>query len=107
MRWGQGRAAIDGMLSRGELERVPPSREHADLLLTQAHQHLKSAEAVMAIDPTGAYQLLYDAARKALGSLLENQGPRATSRGGHIERSPVVKPDAGDQAERDRAGARS
>jgi hypothetical protein len=33
MRWEQGRAAIDGMLSRGELERVPPSREHADLLL--------------------------------------------------------------------------
>jgi hypothetical protein len=84
MRWEQGHAAIDGMLSRGELERVPPSREHADLLLSQAHQHLKSAEAVVAIDPTGAYQLLYDAARKALGSVLENQGLRATSRGGHI-----------------------
>jgi hypothetical protein len=38
----------------------------------------------VAIDPTGAYQLLYDAARKALGSVLENQGLRATSRGGHI-----------------------
>jgi hypothetical protein len=49
MRWEQGHAAIDGMLSRGELERVPPSREHADLLLSQAHQHLKSAEAVVAI----------------------------------------------------------
>src|SRR5205814_10054823 len=72
------------MLSRGELERVPPGRDHADLLLPHAHQHLKSAEAVIAIDPTGAYQLLYDAARKALGSVLENQGLRATSRGGHI-----------------------
>lgn len=84
MRWQQGRPAIDGMLSRGELERVPPSRERADLLLTQAHQHVKSAEAVMAVDPTGAYQLLYDAARKALCGVLENQGLRATSRGGHI-----------------------
>jgi len=84
VRWEQGRAAVDGMLSRGELERVPPGRDHADLLLTHAHQHLKSAEAVIDIDPTGAYQLLYDAARKALGSVLENQGLRATSRGGHI-----------------------
>jgi hypothetical protein len=84
MRWEQGRAAVDGMLSRGELQRVPASREHADLLLSQARQHLKSAEAVMAIDPTGAYQLLYAAARKALGTILENQGLRAASRGGHI-----------------------
>jgi hypothetical protein len=72
------------MLSRGELERVPPSRERAELLLGQAHQHLRSAEAVMAADPTGAYQLLYDAARKALCGVLENQGLRVTSRGGHI-----------------------
>jgi len=28
--------------------------------------------------------LLYDAARKALNAVLENQGLRATSRGGHI-----------------------
>ena len=84
MRWEQGRAAVDGMLSRGELERVPPSRDHADLLLGQAHQHVKSAAALTAIDPTGAYQLLYDAARKALGAVLENQGLRATSRGGHL-----------------------
>src|SRR4051812_13557417 len=84
MRWEQGRDAIDGMLSRGELERVPPSRDHADVLLVQAHQHVKSAAALTTIDPTGAYQLLYDAARKALGAVLENQGLRATSRGGHL-----------------------
>jgi hypothetical protein len=84
VKWEQGRATIDGMLARGELERVPPSRDHADLLLVQAHQHIKSAEAVLAIDPTGAYQLLYDAARKALCAALENQGLRAASRGGHI-----------------------
>ncbi len=84
MRWQQGREAIDGMLARGELERVPASREHADLLLAQARQHLRSAQAIAAGDPAGAYQLLYDAARKSLASLLENQGLRATSRGGHI-----------------------
>ena len=74
MRWEQGRAAVDGMVARGELERVPASREHADALLEQARQHLGSAAAIAGTDPVGAYQLLYDGARKALvergGSLL-------------------------------------
>jgi hypothetical protein len=84
MRWQQGREALDGMVARGELERVPPSRDHADLLLTQARRHLASAGAIADTDPAGAYQLLYDAARKALAAVLENQGVRATSRGGHL-----------------------
>jgi HEPN domain-containing protein len=84
MRWQQGRSAIDGMIARGELERVPASRTHADMLLTQANQHLTSAHAIVTFDAAGAYQMLYDAARKALNAVLENQGLRATSRGGHI-----------------------
>jgi hypothetical protein len=84
MRWQQGRDTIEGMIARGELERVSASREHADLLLDQADQHVGSAQAIASSDPTGAYQLLYDAARKALAAVLENQGLRATSRGGHI-----------------------
>ncbi|GAA2877720.1 hypothetical protein Acy02nite_62080 [Actinoplanes cyaneus] len=84
MRWQQGREFVDGMVARGELERVPASREHADLLLAQARRHLASAEAIAFGDPAGGYQLLYDAARKALAAVLGNQGLRATSRGGHI-----------------------
>jgi hypothetical protein len=84
VRWQQGRGTLDGMLNRGELERVPASREHADLLLAQAHRHVTSAQAIATSDSAGAYQLLYDAARKALAAVLENQGLRATSRGGHI-----------------------
>ncbi len=84
MRWQQGRETLEGMVDRGELERVPASRDHADLLLSQACQHLASANAIAGSDPAGAYQLLYDAARKALAAVLENQGLRATSRGGHI-----------------------
>lgn len=84
MRWQQGRNVIDGMLERREVERVPPSREHADRLLAQAHAHLGSAELVAKTDAVGAYQMLYDAARKALCAILENEGLRATSRGGHI-----------------------
>ena len=33
---------------------------------------------------SGAYQLAYDALRKSAASLLEAQGLRATSKGGHI-----------------------
>jgi len=84
MRWQQGRDSLDEMIRRGELERVPASRDHADVLLGQARQHLNSARAIAAVDPVGGYQLLYDAARKALAAVLENQGLRATSRGGHI-----------------------
>ncbi len=84
MRWEQGRAAVDAMITRREIERVPPSRTHADLLMRQAHQHLQAAQTIMSIDPTGAYQLIYDAARKALNAVLENQGLRATRSGGHI-----------------------
>jgi hypothetical protein len=35
-------------------------------------------------DPDGAYTMLYDAARKSLAALLQAQGLRATSRGGHV-----------------------
>ena len=84
MRWNQGRERLDGMLERGELQRVTPSRSHADLLLSQATGHASSAGAIADADPTGAYQLAYDASRKALVAVLENQGLRPTSRGGHI-----------------------
>jgi hypothetical protein len=40
MRWQQGRAVLDGVMARGELERVPAIRDHADVLLGQARQHL-------------------------------------------------------------------
>lgn len=84
MSWEQGRATLETMITRGRIERVPPSRSHADVLLVQARQHLEAAQAIVHIDPTGAYQLLYDGARKALNAVLENQGLRATSRGGHV-----------------------
>jgi HEPN domain len=84
VKWQQGRETVTAMLRDGQLERVPPSREHADALLDQAQRHLKTAELAADDDPVGSYQLTYDAARKALAAILENQGLRATSRGGHI-----------------------
>ena len=54
MKWQQGRPRIDGMISRGELERVQPSRERADLLLSQAAQHVASSDIVKHTDAAGA-----------------------------------------------------
>jgi hypothetical protein len=84
MRWEQGREAIDRMLADGELQRVPASREQADRLVAQARVHVASALTVCDADPPGGYALAYDGARKALTAILENQGLRPTSRGGHL-----------------------
>jgi len=84
MRWEQGRPRIERMLTDGELQRIPPRRPHADRLLGQARAHLASAAAIYTDDPQGGYALAYDAARKALMAVLENQGLRPTSRGGHL-----------------------
>lgn len=84
MRWDQGRATIEQMLADADLQRVPASRELADRLLAQARSHASSAAKVCDEDPEGGYALAYDAARKALAAILENQGLRVTSKGGHI-----------------------
>ncbi|MBS2963319.1 hypothetical protein KGA66_09700 [Actinocrinis puniceicyclus] len=91
MKWGQGRADIERMISAGELQRVPASREFADGLLDQARAHLGSGERIKDEDAHGAYVLVYDAARKALAAVLENQGLRATSRGGHVALGQAVR----------------
>lgn len=84
MRWNQGRAEIDKLIADGELQRVPPNREHADQLFAQARKDLASAEVLREANPKRAYESLYDAARMALTAVLENEGLRPTSRGGHI-----------------------
>jgi hypothetical protein len=84
MRWNQGRATADRLIVDGELQRVPPSREHADQLLAQARRDLASAELLRDSNPKRAYESLYDAARMALTAVLESQGLRPTRSGGHL-----------------------
>jgi hypothetical protein len=91
MRWDQGREAIDRMLAAGELQRVPASREQADRLLSQARIHVASALQVCDADPPGGYALAYDGARKALTAILENEGLRPTTRGGHLAVAEAVR----------------
>ena len=84
MRWNQGCAEIDRLITAGELQRAPPNREHADQLLAQARKDLASAEVLRDDNPKRAYESMYDAARMALTAVLENEGLRPTSHGGHI-----------------------
>jgi hypothetical protein len=73
MRWNQGRATVDKLIADGELQRVPPSREHADQLLAQARKDMASAELLRDSNPKRAYESLYDGARMALVAVLENR----------------------------------
>ena len=91
MRWDQGRAVIDRMLADQQLQRVPASRDHADRMIVQARAHLVSAAGISGTDPPGGYALVYDAARKALTAVLENQGLRPTTRGGHLAAYDAVR----------------
>lgn len=82
-RWEQGRTTIDALLADRRLERVAPSRELADALVAQAQRHLETAAGNVETDPTGSFQLAYDAARKALAAVLANQGLRSRGEGAH------------------------
>lgn len=78
MPWKRGRESVERLLEDGEMERVVPSEDLADRLMDDAAAHLESAHSIQDLDPTGAYQLAYDAARKACSALLAVQGLRAT-----------------------------
>jgi hypothetical protein len=81
--WPTGIETIRQLLAAGNLQKVSPSIESAQAALIIAAKHMDSALALAPTDPDGAYTLPYDAARKSLVAVLQAQGLRATSRGGH------------------------
>lgn len=83
-KWNQGREVVQRLLDSGELQEIEVDQEHAEKLLRQARAHLRSVVRCQDDDFEGAYTLLYDAARKSLVALLEIQGLRPTTQGGHI-----------------------
>lgn len=85
-----GEEKVSRLIADGEIEQVRPDQDLADLLMDDAERHLATSALVSEADPAGAYQLAYDAARKACSALLAVQGLRATSRGGHIAIRDVV-----------------
>jgi hypothetical protein len=85
MSWETGSGRIQELIDAGELGQVPPDSELARRMLADAGRHLATAATAQSTgDLSGAYQLAYDALRKSAASLLEAQGIRPTSRGGHI-----------------------
>jgi hypothetical protein len=91
MTWEAGRERVQQLVDAAEVERVAPDIAVARRLLEDAGRHLATASAAKAAgDMSGAYQLAYDAFRKSAASLLEAQGLRATSRGGHLSVQEAV-----------------
>jgi hypothetical protein len=95
MTWERGREVVERLLDEGEVDLVVPSVELAERLLDDAARHLASARSIAASDPDGAYQLAYDAPRKACPALLAPRGPRATTKSGHVAVLASGKPIAG------------
>jgi len=73
---------LHDLISKGLIEAVESDRPMAEQWVSDARRHLEAAEAIQAIDPTGAYVLAYDAARKAVAAALLMTGHRARSRPG-------------------------
>jgi len=85
MSWEMGSERIQELIDGAELGQVSPDIGLARRMLADAGRHLATAAAAQSTgDLSGAYQLAYDALCKSAASLLEAQGLRPTSRGGHI-----------------------
>jgi hypothetical protein len=70
---------IAELLASDRLEQIAPDTNEARVLIRHAEAHLESATKILADDPVGAYQLAYDAARKAVAADMTAHGYRAKS----------------------------
>jgi len=75
-------SAVDDLRIRGLIEPVEPDHATANGWLDDAGRHLDAATKVAGLDPSGAYVLAYDAARKAVAAALLMSGHRVLSRPG-------------------------
>jgi len=81
-----GEADVEALVAEGVLVRVPADLDEARRELASAELHLQGAEAAAGVDPTGAFTLAYDAARKAVVAHMRAIGLRVRSRfGAHYQ----------------------
>lgn len=73
---------LDELIAKGLIEAVEADADRARQWLQDAGRHLDAAQAIADIDPSGAYVLAYDAARKSIAAALLMTGHRARSRPG-------------------------
>jgi len=75
-------SALDDLRAKGFIESVEADSGTAGKWLEDAQRHLEAAKAIADIDPSGAYVLAYDAARKSVAASLLMTGNRVRSRPG-------------------------
>jgi hypothetical protein len=73
---------LDDLRKRGLIESVSPDPVAATQWLSDAERHIQAAGAIAELDPSGAYVLAYDAARKSVAAALLIAGFRVLSRPG-------------------------
>lgn len=75
-------STLDDLRAKGLIESVEADSETAAQWLKDAKRHLEAAKTIADMDPSGAYVLAYDAARKSLAAALLMTGNRVRSRPG-------------------------
>jgi len=73
---------LDDLIAKGLIEAAESDRPMAEQWISDAKRHLEAARAIQIMDPSGAYVLAYDAARKAVAAALLMTGHRVRSRPG-------------------------
>ncbi|MGA7271676.1 MAG: HEPN domain-containing protein [Acidimicrobiia bacterium] len=75
-------STLDDLASRGLIEAVEADDVTATKWLQDAERHLDAAQRIADLDPSGAYVLAYDAARKSVAAALLRTGHRVRIRPG-------------------------
>ena len=75
-------SALDDLGNRGLIETVEADQATATGWLDDAGRHIEAATRIAELDPSGAYVLAYDAARKSVAAALLMSGHRVLSRPG-------------------------
>lgn len=86
----KGRVTIEKLLREGRLQLVDAQPQRAIELVEQAKRHVASSLSLASTDGTGAFQLLYDGARKTMTAPLLAQGLRPAGEGSHAVLSEVL-----------------
>ncbi|MEN8238900.1 MAG: HEPN domain-containing protein [Actinomycetota bacterium] len=73
---------LDDLIAKRLVEPVEADDAAANQWLGDARRHLDAADAISELDPSGAYVLAYDAARKSVAAALLKTGHRVKARPG-------------------------
>lgn len=93
-RWAKGADRVTALIEARHLQRVIADGDTVAALLSSARRHVESACLTADQDPEAAYTLAYDAARKSATALLNHQGLRPTSAGGHLAVVDAIQPNS-------------